>query len=246
MKTSPFNATAFPESTFTPNTSSHQGNSYTAIKNRRKLFGTGGIGLSKAQERRQAMEERLQANNPEAPQNQPVPPTSDEPFVAQIPNSGGVSNQSGDVGYNTGANYLEQQQLAGTLNPRRSSSNPNVRTSTKRVGGVDIGGRDYGGFEIGEYQQQNGGMAGRTSRMNAERARLSNLRGRFGEDDPYWELMGGGSSLGEVAGAFRGGLNENIDDRQNQFNNLLFNPNVKSDQGLNEQYESFYNTQGIV
>jgi hypothetical protein len=75
---------------------------------------------------------------------------------------------------------------------------------------------------------------------------LSNLRGRFGEDDPYWELMGGGSSLGEVAGAFRGGPNENIDDRQNQFNNLLFNPNVKSDQGLNEQYESFYNTQGIV
>ena len=246
MKTSPFNATAFPESTFTPNTSSHQGNSYTAIKNRRKLFGTGGIGLSKAQERRQAMEERLQANNPEAPQNQPVPPTSDEPFVAQIPNSGGVSNQSGDVGYNTGANYLEQQQLAGTLNPMRRSGNSNVRTSTRRIGGVDIGGRDYGGFEIGEYQQQNGGMAGRTSRMNAERARLSNLRGRFGEDDPYWELMGGGSSLGEVAGAFRGGPNENIDDRQNQFNNLLFNPNVKSDQGLNEQYESFYNTQGIV
>lgn len=245
MKTSPFNATAFPESTFTPNTSSHQGNSYTAIKNRRKLFGNIS-GLSKAQERRQAMEERLQANNPEAPQNQPVPPTSDEPFVAQIPNIGGVSNQSGDVGYNTGANYLEQHQLASTLNPRRSSSNPNVRTSTKRVGGVDIGGRDYGGFKIGEYQQQNGGMAGRTSRMNAERARLSALRGRFGEDDPYWELMGREGSLGEVAGAFRGTGQEFTDDRQDQFNNVLFNPNAKSDRGLNEQYESFYNTQGIV
>jgi len=226
-------------------TGTYQGTSYNALKNRRKLFGNIS-GLSKAQERRQAMEERLQANNPEAPQNQPAPPASDEPFVAQIPNIGGVSNQSGDVGYNTGANYLEQQQLAGTLNPRRSSSNPNVRTSTKRVGGVDIGGRDYGGFEIGEYQQQGGGMAGRTSRMNAERARLSALRGRFGEDDPYWELMGGEGSLGEVAGAFRGTGQEFTDDRQDQFNNVLFNPNAKSDRGLNEQYESFYNTQGIV
>jgi len=175
------------------------------------------------------------ANNPEVPQNQPVPPASDEPFVAQIPNIGGVSNQSGDVGYNTGANYLEQHQLASTLNPRRSSSNPNVRTSTRRIGGVDIGGRDYGGYAIGEYQQIRGGMAGRASRMNS-------VQGLYGDEDSRQASVG----LGKIPAAFRGGPNENIDNRQNQFNNLLFNPNVKSDQGLNEQYESFYNTQGIV
>ena len=193
------------------------GKSYNEIK---KLRGLGliGPGISTSASRTAAMEERLQANNPEAPQNQPI---------TQVPNIGGVSNQSGDVGYNTGANYLEQYQLASTLNPTRSSNNPNVRTSTKKIG--------EGGYAIGEYQQIRGGMAGRASRMNS-------VQGLYGDEDSRQASVG----LGEIPAAFRGGPNENIDDRQNQFNNLLFNPNVKSDQGLNEQYESFYNTQGIV
>jgi hypothetical protein len=209
------------------------GKSYNEIK---KLRGLGliGHGISTSASRTAAMEERLQANNPEAPQNQPIAPATDEPFVAQAPNFGGVSNQSGDVGYNTGANYLEHQSLMSGLT-KKGSTNPNVRTSTRRIGGVGIGGQDYGGYAIGEYQQIRGGMAGRASRMNS-------VQGLYGDEDSRQASVG----LGEIPAAFRGGPNENIDDRQNQFNNLLFNPNVKSDQGLNEQYESFYNTQGIV
>ena len=209
------------------------GKSFSEIKRLRGL-GIIGQGISSNTSRMAAMEERLQANNPEAPQNQPIAPATDEPFVAQAPNFGGVSNQSNDVGYNTGANYLEHQSLMSGLT-KKGPTNPNVRTSTRRIGGVGIGGQDYGGYEIGEYQQKDGGMAGRASRMNS-------VQGLYGNEESRQASVG----LGEVPAAFRGGPNESIDDRQNQFNNLLFNPNVKSDQGLNEQYESFYNTQGIV
>jgi hypothetical protein len=213
------------------------GMSHTQIKKNRKLHGTTS-GVSRQEERRLAMEERLQANNPEAPQNQPAGPSLEgTQFVNEVQDPAGVSNQSNDVGYNTGANYIEQQDMMLGLGAMHSGggANSNVRTSTRRIGGVDIGGEDYGGYEIGEYQQKNGGMAGRASRMNS-------IEGLYGNEESRQASVG----LGEVPAAFRGGPNENIDDRQNQFNNLLFNPNVKSDQGLNEQYESFYNTQGIV
>jgi len=225
MKKSPFN--------FTPLTT---GMSYTEIKRKRALGLLGG-GTSTSASRQAIMEERLQANNPEAPQNQPdAPSVAGTEFVAQEPEGGyaGVSNQSNDVGYNTGANYIEQQDMMSGLG-RQGAANSNVRNSTRRIGGTSIGGEDVGGYEIGEYQQQNGGMAGRESRMNS-------IEGIYGDMASRQASVG----LGEVPTAFRGGPNENRDDRQNQFNNLLFNPNVKSDQGLNEQYESFYNTQGIV
>ena len=224
MRKSPLNFTPLPT-----------GMSYTEIKKRRAL-GLLGKGTSTNTSRMGAMENRLQVNNPEAPQNQPIAPAIDEPFVAQGPEGGiaGVSNQSNDVGYNTGANYIEQQDMMSGLG-RQGAANSNVRNSTRRIGGTSIGGEDFGGYEIGEYQQQNGGMAGRESRMNS-------IEGIYGDMASRQASVG----LGEVPAAFRGGPNENRDDRQNQFNNLLFNPNVKSDQGLNEQYESFYNTQGIV
>ena len=116
------------------------GKSFSEIKRLRGL-GIIGQGISSNTSRMAAMEERLQANNPEAPQNQPIAPATDEPFVAQAPNFGGVSNQSNDVGYNTGANYLEHQSLMSGLT-KKGPTNPNVRTSTRRIGGDGIGGQD--------------------------------------------------------------------------------------------------------
>ena len=216
------------------------GKSWTEIKKLREMgLDTNTQNVSTSASRQAAMEERLQANNPEAPQNQPEGPSLEgTQFVAQVPDPAGVSNQSNDVGYNTGSNYIEQQDMISGLASNRmnrgGSRNSNVRTSTRRIGGVDIGGKDWGGYEIGEYQQKHGGMAGKEARMNS-------IEGLYGDVASRQN-----SVLGSVPAAFQGTGQEFNDDRQSQFNNLLFNPNVKSDQGLNEQYESFYNTQGIV
>ncbi len=136
----------------------------------------------------------------------------------------------GDVPYSTNENYQEHDFMRNNLVAKPSQINPNVRSTTQNLGT----------HTFGEYQD---------AYSNASAPQW----GRYGEDRPNAaEGIWGDyetrqrSVLGTVPGAFRGYGQEFNDDRQNQFNNILFNPEVKSDQGLNEMYGNFYNQQGIV
>jgi len=182
-------------------------------------------------------------------------------FLGQTTGGGaaGVSNQSGDTPYNTGANYIEHQGLSAglasnrTMERRAGMGNRNVRRNTYGVGG--------GSYQVGEYQDEwSANDEGR------DRHNLRSTYDKFYEDpfstkpeanmDPrtlgamegmYGDLASRQNSvMGNVPGAFRGSGQQFNDDRQDQFNDVLFNPNAKSDRGMNEMYNNFYNTQGIV
>ncbi len=134
-----------------------------------------------------------------------------------------------NVPYSTNANFQEHEFMRNNLRANTPNNNPNIRTTTQ----------NFGTAEFGEYQDP---------WSNASKSKW----GRYGEERPdagdgIWgdHLARQRSVMGTVPGAFRGEQQIN-DDRINQHSNVLFNPNVKSDIGLNSMYENFYNQQGII
>ncbi len=146
----------------------------------------------------------------------------------------GTMQDVGNVGYSTNQNYLEHQNMAGglgsTLARRANVGNRNVRTATQK----------FGTAEFGEYQDKYS-----TRKNNPHSAGIGGGRINAG-DGIYGDFFDRQRSvMGTVPGAFRG--EQQIgDDRLAQHNNTIFNPNVRSDVGMNDMYENFYNQQGIV
>ncbi len=129
-----------------------------------------------------------------------------------------------NVSYSTNPNYVEQQNMMrglANMAPRRANmANRNVRRTTQK----------FGTAEFGEYQDK---YSTRDPRLNAG-------IGIYGD---FFDRQR--SVMGTIPGAFRG--EQQIgDDRIAQHNNTVFNPNVRSDVGMNDIYENFYNQQGIV
>ncbi len=100
--------------------------------------------------------------NPDGIQDEYIPGITDGTF------------QTGDTPYSTNQNFIENANMASSLRPMRGASNTNIRTSTRRLG---ADGTNRGGYEIGEYQQKNGGMAGRDARIQSARAMYAAAKG---------------------------------------------------------------------
>jgi len=144
----------------------------------------------------------------------------------------GTMQDVGNVGYSTNPNYVEQQNMAGglssTIARRANAANRNVRRTTQK----------FGSAEFGEYQDKYS-----TRKSNPHSAGMERINAGDGIYGDFFDRQR--SVIGTVPGAFRG--EQQIgDDRIAQHNNTIFNPNVRSDVGMNDMYENFYNQQGIV
>ena len=167
-----------------------------------------------------------------------------------------------DKPYGTSSNYNESTGLIeGLASNRRSGrtgkTNRNIRTTTQ----TNVYGNEVKNYGVGEYQDRySEDKSGRErnwimSTMGLDAQEYSDATNKgmteFGDTDAMSGMYGDfearqRSVMGNVPGAFQGAGQEFNDDRQDQFNNVLFNPNASSDRGLNEMYNNFYNTQGIV
>ena len=160
---------------------------------------------------------------------EPLNTSTNEPEVQSPSNMPSETQDVGNVPYSTNTNFQEHEFMRSNLRPKNPNINPNIRTTTK----------SYGTAKFGEYQdpwsnasRSPWGIYG-TDRPNA-------AEGIWGDYQARQR-----SVMGTVPGAFRG-MEQIGDDRLNQYSNVMFNPNVKSDIGLNDMYENFYNQQGII